>query len=200
MEVISSEVVKNSWLIFWSSYWFFGGIISYYNIRRLDKVLEVSFNIFENMLWSSLGLFLMFHFPIRICSNWKDYNKFLISYVIASVYFYHIHYLLHHPKLYFLHKKHHRFQKPWALAGLYCSPFEMIFANTFTASLGPIMTQMSPNYVYFWNLLMPINVLLSHSGLTIPYFMDNSHDLHHRYFNFNYGINSVLDELYGTKM
>ena len=202
MDVITPNVILFCWLTFWISYICFGAIVSYIahvkDIRKATKIAQVIEVIANNASLSLFALGLLNMFPIRWGTEFSDITKFFLSYVFASVYFYHVHYLFHHPDLYPLHKKHHEFQQPWGLAGLYCSPCEMVFVNTFTASLGPIILQMSPSYVYVWNFLLPINVILSHSGLTIPYFMDNSHDLHHKYFTCNYGINSVLDKFYGT--
>ena len=40
--------------------------------------------------------------------------------------------------------------------------------------------------------------MATHSGITIPYILDGSHDKHHQHFNVYYGISIYFDWIYGT--
>ena len=70
----------------------------------------------------------------------------------------------------------------------------------FRSSLGPFIFQIPYPYLYIWFFLVSLNLLLSHSGLKIPFLIDNAHDDHHLYFNYNYGVSGYIDMLYGTSL
>ena len=121
------------------------------------------------------------------------------TYLITEVWFYHFHLLLHHNQIYArLHKRHHKFQYPYALTALYCTGYECLLVNVISVGLGCVVFQIPEPYIYIWFFLAAVNSLLSHSGLRFPYLIDGSHDLHHEHFNYNYGLSPYLDMLYGT--
>lgn len=65
-------------------------------------------------------------------------RDFVLSLLLREALFYYSHRLLHVPYLYkLIHKKHHRFTAPIALAAQYAHPIEQIFANALPISLPP---------------------------------------------------------------
>jgi len=64
----------------------------------------------------------------------KDWIVFLL---LREISFYYSHRLLHHQMIYkFIHKKHHEWTSPIALATFYCHPFEHFLVNLVPAILG----------------------------------------------------------------
>jgi sterol desaturase/sphingolipid hydroxylase (fatty acid hydroxylase superfamily) len=106
---------------------------------------------------------------------------------------------MHHPQLYAnLHKLHHKFKAPYALTALYCTGYESIFLNVFSTSLGCVILQIPPLFLYIWFFLVSLNSVLTHSGLKFSFLIDGTHDDHHKFFNYNYGISGYIDMIYGT--
>ncbi|KAJ5644554.1 hypothetical protein N7507_010565 [Penicillium longicatenatum] len=126
-------------------------------------------------------------------------RDFLISILMRETMFYYSHRLLHVPYFYRkIHKKHHRFTAPIALAAQFAHPIEQIFANALPISLPPQL--LKSHVLTFWAFLAweLFNTATVHSGYD---FFDNKakmHDLHHEKFNLNYGSVGLLDWVHGT--
>jgi methylsterol monooxygenase len=119
--------------------------------------------------------------------------------------FYYTHRLFHHPKLYRrFHKQHHLFTKPYGWTAIYCGLGELLIVNHLSVSLGPALTGMRGVSLALWFFMVGATTVLSHSGLGWDYsggswrIISPKHDLHHRYFNCNYGIFDILDRLHST--
>jgi sterol desaturase/sphingolipid hydroxylase (fatty acid hydroxylase superfamily) len=113
--------------------------------------------------------------------------KFALSVFIVEVWFYCTHWLLHQPPFYsFIHKIHHRFKAPIAVASMYAHPIEFVVGNLLGVVLGPMITRCHPLTSYIWihNALMSTGG--SHSGYKM--FYAEFHDAHHQYFDYNFGI------------
>lgn len=126
-------------------------------------------------------------------------RDFLISLLLREALFYYSHRLLHTPYFYVrIHKKHHKFTAPIALAAQFAHPIEQVFANALPISVPPQLLR--SHVLTFWvflsyELFMTATV---HSGYD---FFDNKakmHDLHHEKFNLNYGSIGLLDWVHGT--
>jgi methylsterol monooxygenase len=125
-------------------------------------------------------------------SETMDYGVEALKYagclLTVEVWFYFTHYALHTPFLYSnVHKIHHRFKAPVAAASVYAHPIEFIVGNMLGVILGPILTNCHPITSYVWVFNALANTTgSSHSGHTI--FGGKGHDIHHQYFDYNYGV------------
>jgi methylsterol monooxygenase len=123
----------------------------------------------------------------------------ILSMLMREALFYYSHRLLHIPSLYVrIHKKHHRFTAPIALAAQFAHPIEHIFANTLPISLPPQL--LGSHVVTFWVFLAYelVNTATVHSGYDFFCQKAKMHDLHHEKFNLNYGSLGLLDWVHGT--
>eukprot|EP00300_Choanocystis_sp_HF-7_P042737 c9439_g1_i1.p1 GENE.c9439_g1_i1~~c9439_g1_i1.p1 ORF type:complete len:168 (+),score=23.14 c9439_g1_i1:446-949(+) len=126
--------------------------------------------------------------------------------------FYWGHRVLHHPKLYAkIHKQHHKFFVPSALAVEYAHPVEDLFNTVCTVS-APLLFHYHL-FVFWLCLIVKIwQSIDAHSGFNLPFplspwsclpSMDSApaHDLHHSQNTGNYGGYFVFwDWLMGTKI
>ncbi|KAJ5211587.1 uncharacterized protein N7498_003233 [Penicillium cinerascens] len=126
-------------------------------------------------------------------------RDFLISILIRETLFYYSHRLLHVPYFYRrIHKKHHKFTAPIALAAQFAHPLEQIFANALPISLPPQLLR--SHVLTFWLFLAweLFNTATVHSGYDFFHNKAKMHDLHHEKFNLNYGSIGLLDWVHGT--
>lgn len=122
-----------------------------------------------------------------------------LSLLMREALFYYGHRLLHIPYFYVrIHKKHHRFTAPIALAAQFAHPLEQIFANALPISLPPQL--LHSHVLTFWIFLAweLFNTVTVHSGYDFFHNKAKMHDLHHEKFNLNYGSLGLLDWVHGT--
>eukprot|EP01084_Bolivina_argentea_P028520 53008_1 len=106
-------------------------------------------------LWPLLQLF-----GCKMRLNTKPTFSYVFSVVLFSQLcmewlFYFVHRLLHHPKLYFIHKQHHEYGTSISFAAEYVHPIEGIFLNIIPTIFGVLICGAHPLifYVYlFWRL------------------------------------------------
>ncbi|EYE91312.1 sterol desaturase family protein [Aspergillus ruber CBS 135680] len=127
------------------------------------------------------------------------FRDFIISLFLREALFYYSHRFLHRPYFYVrIHKQHHRFTAPIALAAQYAHPIEQIFANILPITLPP---QILKSHIFtFWAFLgyELFGTATVHSGYDFLGGQARMHDLHHEKFNLNYGSMGVLDWVHGT--
>lgn len=196
-----------AWFYFWFIYWIFGLIISfycnYYNISKITRLKDVCINLIFNMFNTFISLNILLNIQFDIFSYWNIYYKFLFCIFITEFWFYHTHIMLHQKDMYIkFHKKHHEFKHPYALTAIYCTAYECIVCNVTAVCIGPILTGLKGYYLYIWTILVTLNTLIGHSGITIKlgkyYLYPNMHDIHHSDFLYNYGTLNLLDSMYST--
>ena len=119
--------------------------------------------------------------------------------VVREVLFYYAHRTLHSPRLYrVIHKTHHRFTAPVALAAQYAHPLEHIVANTLPVILPPVVLR--THVLTFWAFLgsQLLETCTVHSGYDFFGGAARMHDAHHEKFNVHYGALGIMDWLHGT--
>lgn len=119
--------------------------------------------------------------------------------IIREIMFWHFHRLLHHPYFYArIHKFHHRFTAPVALAAQYAHPVEHLFANILPVSMPPQL--LGAHIITNWLFLAFVlcETIMVHSGYDFADGMARMHDLHHEKFVGNYGTVGIIDRIYGT--
>lgn len=118
---------------------------------------------------------------------------------VREIVFYYIHRLFHHPSLYpKIHKPHHRFTAPVALAAQYATLTEHLLANVFPIVLPPMIIR--SHIVTFW-IFLAIELAETtavHSGFDFLGKSARAHDSHHEKFMVHFGTVGLLDWIHGT--
>ncbi|KAF3927664.1 hypothetical protein ABW21_db0202312 [Orbilia brochopaga] len=126
-------------------------------------------------------------------------RDFIFSLAVREILFYYSHRILHHPRLYpKIHKVHHKFTAPVALAAQYAHPIEQIVANILPITIPPQL--LHSHILTFW-LFMAYELVETttvHSGYDFFHNAAKKHDLHHEKFLIYFGALGVLDWLHGT--
>ena len=123
---------------------------------------------------------------------------FLMHVITIDVWFYSTHYVLHWPIFYkAIHKFHHRFKAPTAVACMYANPIEFCVGNVTGVVLGPALTNCHPASAAFWMAYSLISTSCSHSGYRV--LGAENHDGHHEHFDYNFGVGVFMDKLFGTE-
>lgn len=151
--------------------------------------------------------------------------KFTISRLCVDVGFWVGHRILHHPKVYWLHKRHHEHKQPSLMTNYHFAPVDLWIEGVFPAVLGMIALDVLQMPLNRFELSLLGTYIVwhesgSHCGKPVPtvtYFPPlaplyqlllgpvdlgnvKHHDLHHQFFDCNYGITVWPDMLMGTRV
>mmetsp|Transcript_90667 Transcript_90667/g.228540 ORF Transcript_90667/g.228540 Transcript_90667/m.228540 type:complete len:379 (+) Transcript_90667:79-1215(+) len=124
-----------------------------------------------------------------------------------EVVFYTMHRLFHTQKLYRqVHKKHHTFKAPVALASAYATNVEHVFGDLFPGMVGSALLHIFANSsvvnIWAWAAFGSVLTNINHSGYYFPWFPFREctmmHDYHHYSFYSQLGLFGWMDRLFGT--
>lgn len=119
--------------------------------------------------------------------------------LLREAMFYYSHRLLHTGPLYRrVHKTHHRFTAPVALAAQYAHPLEHLVANTLPVAVPPMLLRSHVATAWAFLAVVLLDTTAVHSGYDFFAGAARHHDAHHERFNVHYGVIGLLDWLHGT--
>jgi sterol desaturase/sphingolipid hydroxylase (fatty acid hydroxylase superfamily) len=130
--------------------------------------------------------------------DWRtEILRFVACFLIVDVWFYLTHRALHSRLLYArVHKVHHRFKAPTAVAAMYAHPLEYGIGNLGGVAAGIVLTNCHPLTAFAWTGFGVVSSTFGHSGYS--FFGAQNHDFHHQYFSYNFGVGGGMDWLCGT--
>lgn len=148
----------------------------------------------------------------QIPSLWTNLWQFAFFLMVEEVTFYFAHLLLHNPKYYWIHKKHHEYNITVTLAAEYAHPIEHLLANTICTGLGFKLLSGYANVhiftVIIWMTFRVLETCDGHSGYDWSWAQSGLfpfsgggryHYFHHKQNSGNYaGILSFMDTLFDT--
>ncbi|CAH6420249.1 Fatty acid hydroxylase [uncultured virus] len=202
---------------FWGTYFVLSPLFpqSKAKSRPIAKITQnkVIRNLVQNCIATSLMIPLISCVPqiVWFPNSWYGLIlKYLSGILMAEIWFYYTHRLLHNKLFYRWHSDHHAFIQPYALAGLYCSWLEMILVNQLSVAIPCQLLGCSQLEVIIGSIFVSLNVMKGHAGLQlynndkiptwIPDWLISSktHDIHHEKMTTNYGVLYLLDWIHGT--
>ena len=126
---------------------------------------------------------------------WRDVTLIQLTWEAG---FYYSHRILHSKRLYkTIHKIHHQWTAPTAIAAAYAHPLEHLVGLLLPVAVA--ITVFRPHYLAIVGFALDgiVATLWNHSGYEVPS-GTCVHDRHHKYFDGNYGHLGILDWLHGT--
>jgi len=120
--------------------------------------------------------------------------------LVLDIWFYFTHLLFHKSTWLYktVHKMHHKWTAPCSMTAIYAHPIEFIFSNVLGIEVGLKLTNAHPYTAYAFYSYVLISTCWDHSGYRFVWFGENDHDMHHEFFQYNYGASGLMDHLCGT--
>ena len=147
------------------------------------------------------------HFDEIVSRPVPSIPRILMEWVVSlgcfEAIFYVFHYTLHRPQWYKqIHKQHHEFKAPLALASEYAHPAEFVLSNILPGAVGPLIMKSHPISTWFWLSISIFMTNTHHSGFIWPWYPANgwttAHDYHHYLFSDQMGVVGFMDWFFDT--
>ncbi|MEJ5216658.1 sterol desaturase family protein [Cognatishimia sp. D5M38] len=192
------------------------------DLTRNNGVFTFNNQVYDNIFWT-LGSAMTVATVYQWIIWWAMANGFVATVTFAEnpiwcfvwmafipmwsgLHFYWVHRLSHHPKLYkYVHAVHHRNVNVGPWSGISNHWYENILY--FTTYFIHLIVPSHPLHLLFHNMFQQVSPILSHSGFEKLIVKESEaarsgdffHQLHHRYFECNYGTSEIpFDRWFGT--
>jgi len=177
-----------------------GEIIDWSLYQKTAKHVLTIQSITPVILYAMIPLWKSYQIETQLSTLFTKGNglKLCICPYVSDVVFYITHRICHIGALYTnVHKKHHEWVVPCALAASYTTIYEFVFCNLPVFLLPPLILKLHWIGAQLWFVFATIHVVNDHSGYV---FLKNSihHSDHHKYGKYNFAT-PELDTLLQTK-
>jgi len=129
----------------------------------------------------------------------------LTSIYFNEIFFFYGHWMFHANKFLYakVHKVHHEFKAPCALAAVYCHPVELVVADFGPLGVGIVLFNHNLYFAAVFTTFAVLATQTHHCGFRWPWIAEHGaqpdfHDYHHEKFTCNYGNLGFLDAIHGT--
>jgi methylsterol monooxygenase len=129
----------------------------------------------------------------------------LAGVLVNEITFFYGHWLFHANKFLYrqVHKIHHEFKAPCALAAVYCHPIELVLSDFIPLSAGIILFNANLYNAAVFTTFAVLGTQTHHCGFRWPWIPSHGnqpdfHDMHHERNHCNYGNIGFMDALHGT--
>jgi len=189
--------------------------------RGKDYLREISYSLFTMCLFALVPLIFIKNKSVVIHTHWYTniaqhgwfyfYMAFPLMFIIHDTYFYWMHRLMHHKRLFrIFHLVHHQSTNPSPWAAYAFHPFEAVVeVGIYPLLLFTIPIHFLHFYIFFllsiiYNVYGHLGFELYPGGFSRHWFgrwinTSVNHNLHHQYFKGNYGLYFLFwDRIMGT--
>jgi methylsterol monooxygenase len=142
---------------------------------------------------------------LKIPGPFEIFLSTIVGVLTNEVFFFYGHWLMHANKFLYgqVHKVHHEFKAPCALAAIYCHPLELVISDFVPLAAGILLFNRNLYFAAVFTAMAVLGTQTHHCGFRWPWIAGHGtqpdfHDYHHEKFNCNYGNMGFLDALHGT--
>jgi sterol desaturase/sphingolipid hydroxylase (fatty acid hydroxylase superfamily) len=192
--------------------------IEWYRIQKVRAGTRPEFQkLFKNLAFKSFvvlpAIIPFFGLTVRmepeLPGPWEMFSHIVGAVLFNEILFFYGHWLFHANKFLYknVHKIHHEFKVPLAMAAIHCHWAEFLISDIGPLAAG-LMALNSHGFTgIVWCAFAVMATQTHHCGIRWPWIdffsfgaeaQPNYHDWHHEKFNVNYGAMGWLDDLHAT--